>query len=209
MKVQSILFISFVSLSFGCLQAQNVIKLKNSSFEADMPGAGIPITDWINLGSEFETPPDIQPGFFQVNIGPQEGRKYLGLVVRSSNTWEGVGQQLKSSLQKDSAYSFSLWMTRSIVYRSPLKNYQSEVVNFDAPTILKIWGYNTKTKQEELLAESQPVSHSEWTKYEFVLQPGLADYDELDLMAYYAPGAEQKNGNLLIDNCSAIVKISK
>jgi len=57
-----------------------------------------------------------------------------------------------------------------------------------------------------LLAESQPVSHSKWVRFEFLLKPTQGDYNELDLMAYYAPGFEQTNGNLLIDDCSAIVK---
>ncbi|MEO6038550.1 MAG: hypothetical protein ABIQ93_09055, partial [Saprospiraceae bacterium] len=82
-------------------------------------------------------------------------------------------------------------------------------INLNAPTILKIWGYNTITQQEELLAESSAVSHSEWTKYSFILKPAIGDFDELDLMAYYAPGFENKNGNLLIDNCSPIVRVTK
>jgi hypothetical protein len=77
-------------------------------------------------------------------------------------------------------------------------------INYNAPTILKIWGVNTRTNEEELLAESAAISHSMWTRYTFTLQPVKSDYDEIDLMAYYAPGSEGKNGNLLIDNCSAI-----
>jgi len=37
----------------------------------------------------------------------------------------------------------------------------------------------------------------------------LTDFDELDLMAYFAPGFERMNGNLLIDNCSPIVETEK
>jgi hypothetical protein len=79
---------------------------------------------------------------------------------------------------------------------------------YNAPTILKIWGVNSQTQEEELLAESEAVSHSVWTKYTFILKPAVADFDEIDLMAYYAKGFEQKNGNLLIDNCSPITKIT-
>lgn len=43
--------------------------------------------------------------------------------------------------------------------------------------------------------------------YTFTLKPTVSDFDEIDLMAYYAPGSEKKNGNLLIDNCSAIEKL--
>jgi hypothetical protein len=86
---------------------------------------------------------------------------------------------------------------------------RGEPVSFVNPTILKIWGYNTKTGEDELLAESTPPGHSEWIKYEFILQPKKGSYNEIDLMAYYAEGFEQTNGNLLIDHCSDIVKVTK
>lgn len=201
-----LLFLSVVPL--WEMPGQKAIELENPSFEADRPSANKVPSGWVNLGAEDQTPPDIQPGFFQVNIPAQDGENYLGLVVREDNTWEGVGQKLHGYLQKDSTYGFSLWLTRSNSYRSRTAA-STEPVSFSAPTILKIWGYNTQTRQEELLAESLPVSHSKWLRYEFVLQPALADFDELDLMAYYAPGHEKKNGNLLIDNCSAISRIDK
>ena len=190
-------------LPYIALLAQRPIELKNPSFETDPRGHSQTPSGWINLGTSDHTPPDIQPGSFGVNLEPQDGENYLGLVVRASNTWEGVGQELTDFLKKDSAYTFSLWLARSNGYRSPIPG-NNELANFNAPTILKIWGFNTKTKQEELLAESQPVSHSKWVKFEFILKPSLADYDELDLMAYYAFGHEQENGNLLIDQCSSI-----
>lgn len=195
-------------LTLTGLWGQNSIVLKNSSFEHDRPACCKVPTDWINLGESSHTPPDIQPGSFGVDMDAQDGRTYLGLVVRASNTWEGVGQKLYDNLQKDSSYTFSLWMSRSNSYKSPTPLNQ-ELVSFNAPTVLKIWGYNSQTKQEELLAESLPVSHSKWVKYEFVLHPTVADFNELDLMAYYAPGFEKQNGNLLIDNCSAIAPIKK
>ncbi|MDO8368492.1 MAG: hypothetical protein Q7T20_16960 [Saprospiraceae bacterium] len=200
--------------------AQKVLLLDNPSFEHDgSGGAGIVPEGWLNLGAEDQTPPDIQPGFFGVTMSAQHGHTYLGLVVRKTGTWEGVGQKLHGYLKKGSAYSFSLWLTRSNSFKSAVLGDPETVdsnnpikfknQDFNNSTVLKIWGYNTQTRQEELLAESQPVSHSKWVRYEFELKPTLDDFDELDLMAYYAPGAEKKNGNLLIDNCSAIVKIEK
>lgn len=208
MKNKIILTPSLLFLWLNGIWGQKVIQLENPSFEADRPSCCIAPSGWINLGATDQTPPDIQPGFFRVELKAQEGDHYLGMVVRETNTWEGVGQKLNGSMKKDSSYRFSLWLTRSIVYSSPTR-MSTEMTNFTAPTILKIWGYNTKTKQEELLAESQPVGHSKWTRFEFVLNPTVADFDELDLMAYYAPGYENKNGNLMVDNCSAIELIEK
>ncbi len=190
------------------IQAQRPIELKNPSFETNAPEPGKTPAGWINLGAADQTPPDIQPGFFGVKMPAQDANNYLGLVVRESNTWEGVGQVLTDYLKKDSAYTFSVWLSRSNELSSGVVvSDGTDFKAFDAPTILKIWGFNTKTKQEELLGESQPVSHSKWVKYEFVLKPTLTDYDEIDLMAYYAYGHELKNGNLLIDNCSSIIKV--
>lgn len=202
------LILELCLLSLGAIRAQKTIELTNPSFEKDLPGAGIVPAGWIDLGAADQTPPDIQPGSFGVSIPAQEGNNYLGLAVRGNNTWEGVGQRLKAPLQMDSIYRFSLWLTRSNTYRSPTPDHP-EFLNFNAPTILKIWGFNTKTKQEELLAVSQPVSHSKWVQYEFTLRPKIADFDEIDLMSYYAPGHEMEYGNLLLDHCSAIIQVQK
>ncbi len=190
------------------LSKGDTILLVNPSFEEDEPlPAQIPY-GWIDLGLKTESPPDLQPGNFEVNLPAQDGKQYVGLVVRENNTWEGIGQRLGSYLKKDSAYSFSVYLTRSQKYMSSTR-MSKEVINLNAPTILKIWGYNTTTQKEELLGETTAISHSEWVKYSFTLQPKAGDYDELDLLAYYAPGFENKNGNLLIDNCSPIIKVPK
>ena len=191
---------------FCSVQAQKTIRLHNPSFEWDNPQAGLTPGGWMNMGSDAETPPDIQPGWFEVKMEAQDGEKYVGLVVRDNNTWEGIGQKLDGWLKKDSTYTFSLYLSRSINYQSVSRVTGAEV-NYKSPTILKIWGVNTRTLEEELLAESITVSPSVWTRYTFTLKPGTADFDEIDLMAYYAPGMEGKNGNLLIDNCSSIVEV--
>jgi len=214
-----VVLLLLLTFPFGEIWGQKPINLKNPSFEADSPEAGKVPSEWINLGAADQTPPDIQPGSFGVTMPAQHGHTYLGLSVRKTGTWEGVGQRLNGFLKEGSSYSFSIWLTRSNVFKSPVAGdpeahdpnnpMVSKIQDFNNPTILKIWGYNTQTSQDELLAESQPVSHSKWVRYDFVLTPTLADYDELDLMACYAPGFEHTNGNLLIDNCSPIVKIEK
>jgi hypothetical protein len=207
MMKNAVFFISvFLALSLQS-SAQTVFTLRNPSFEEDKPAAGIEPDGWLNMGAPGETPPDIQPGFFDVQLKAQDGKTYLGLATRDNNTWEGVGQWLDGFLQKDSSYTFSLYLARSNSFISISRATQKEA-SYNAPTVLKIWGVNSTTQQEELLAESVPVSHSQWTLYTFTLKPTVADFDEINLMAYYAPGFEQKNGNLLIDNCSAIVKIN-
>ena len=201
--IMTILLILFHLRGFG----QDALALQNPSFEAgERVCCAIP-PGWMDMGADKESPPDIQPGSFNVVMQAQDGKQYLGLVVRDNNTWEGVGQKLDGFLKKDSAYRFSVYLGRSNAYQS-MSRITGKEANFNAPTILKIWGVNSETREEELLAESSAVSHSQWTLFTFTLSPTAADFDEIDLMAYYAPGFEQKNGNLLIDNCSDIEKIS-
>lgn len=190
------------------VQAQQIIRLQNPSFEWDEREPGLTPGGWINMGSDTESPSDIQPGWFGVKLEAQDGDKYVGMVVRDNNTWEGIGQKLNGWLRKDSTYTFSVYLARSNTYQSVSRTTGLEA-NYKSPTILKIWGVNTRTAEEELLAESAAVSHSIWTLYTFTLQPSIADFDEINLMAYYAQGKEGKNGNLLIDNCSAIVEVKE
>lgn len=203
----SLLILILSLLFFEKIIGQESYSLKNPSFEDDKPAAGVVPSDWLNMGAPEETPPDIQPGQFEVTLKPQDGKRYLGLVVRDNNTWEGVGQRLGGFLQKDTAYTFSVWLARSNALWS-ISRATGQEANYNSPTILKIWGVNSETQQEELLAESIPVGHTEWMLYTFTLKPTAADFDEIDLMAYYASGHEQKNGNLLLDNCSVIAKVT-
>jgi len=184
--------LAFTSLrGFG----QDAFVLQNPSFEEGPRVCCTVPPGWMDMGAEQESPPDIQPGSFNVVLKAQDGKQYLGLVVRDNNTWEGVGQKLDGFLKKDSSYRFSLYLSRSNAYQS-LSRVTGKEANYNAPTILKIWGVNHESNQEELLAQSSAVGHSEWTLYTFILKPTVADFDEIDLMAYYGPGYEKTNGNL-------------
>ena len=80
------------------LQAQQTIRLQNPSFEWDEREAGLTPGGWMNMGAENETPSDIQPGWFGVKLEAQDGDKFVGMVVRDNNTWEGIGQKLNGWL---------------------------------------------------------------------------------------------------------------
>lgn len=195
-------------LAFGIQSyAQERFRISNPSFESNQPAQGTTPKGWIDLGFKNMTPVDIQPGTWSVETRAQDGKVYVGMAVRDNMTWEGIGQALDGYLQKDSTYEFSVWLATSRYYYSRTVR-DSTIVNYNAPTILKIWGYNSKTDTQELLAESEPIVSERWTQYEFTLKP-TGNYNEIDLVAYYAPGYLQENGNLLIDNCSDIVKVRK
>jgi hypothetical protein len=109
-------------------------------------------------------------------------------------------------LKKDSAYMFAVWLAQSKHFSSVSRNSNKEQ-NYDGPTVLNIIGYNTKTKQEQLLGQSDVISIRRWQQYTFTLYPTTADFDEIDLVAYYADDTNKSRGHLLLDNCSIIRQI--
>ena len=185
---------------------QTAIALINPSFE-DMPRAGEAPSGWYDCGLPRETPPDVQPGSFGVDLEPYDGDTYLGLVVRDNETWEAVGQKLKEALLKDSVYELSIYLARSELYLSTSKLTGQEA-NYATPVMLQVWGGTGYCQKEELLAVSPLITHTDWKEYVLELKTFEKNkYDYLTLEAYYRkPVAFPYNGNLLLDNCSLTKK---
>lgn len=182
--------------SFG-----QVIELMNPSFEEDNNQCCTTPSGWYNCGPREETPPDIQPGFFGVDLPAADGNNYLCMVVRENNTWESIGQELPAPLQKDSIYLLKMSVARApkVISASRLTGLQ---VNLSTPVKLRIWGGNDYCAREVLLGESLMVSNTNWQELTITLQPA-SDVLHLCLEAYYtAPETFSYNGNILIDNIS-------
>lgn len=182
-----------------------VIRLQNPSFE-DIPRAGVAPAKWENVGPTAETPPDIQPGSFQVTRPAHSGNSYLGLVVRDNDTKEGVAQRLSSPLLKGHCYKFSLWLCRSELYLSHSARSQKPA-NYITPTKLNIYGGNSYFVRAQLLASSEEVTNMEWREFTFEFKPNQ-DYAYLIIEAdFKKPILFPYNGNVLVDNASPIVPI--
>lgn len=187
---------------------QDTIFLKNPSFE-DVTGPAKVLSDWAGCDIVGETPPDIQPGSFSVKQVAQDGGTYLGLVVRDNETSEAVGQQLSMPLKAATSYSFSLYLCRSPIYLSASKATGQEV-NYATPVKLRIWGGNAECDKKELLAESDMVANTDWKQYDFELEPIQFERDFIIIEAYYkTPVLFAYNGNILLDNCSPIVRVKR
>jgi hypothetical protein len=189
-----------------CLYGQEVFRLTNPSFEWDSPGAGRVPYGWANLGVPDESPVDIQPGYFGNDTKAKDGRCYVGMVTRDNGSWEGIAQTLEGWLRKDSAYTFSVWLAVGPRYVS-ISRATGREINFDGPVVLNIVGYNTRTGAEQLLGQTTPVQHTAWKKFEFMLYPTTADFDEIDLIVYYGDEARKTSGHLLVDHCSDIRRV--
>ena len=211
----------FLLLSIGlfssaiCAQYDDVIELRNPSFEG-IPHKGVPsnknigIKGWYDCGElQFrnESPADLHPiRAWEVELGPSEGKTYLGLVVRDNDSWESVSQRLPAPLELGKCYSFSIDMSRSPYYVSHSR-VTERVENYTEPAVLRIWGGNGVCGRQELLAESEVVNNNEWKTFEFEVQPSR-DLNYITLEAFYeVPILFPYNGHILVDNASAFEQI--
>ncbi len=199
-----------------------VIRLANPSFEGEKPAIRAPdrslddsyvsysppatkVPDgWFNAGFEGETPPDIQPGTFGCVQKPIDGESYLGMVTRDNGTWERVGQKLPAPMLKDSLYDFSVCLSVSPEYKSNSRA-SGRLVNYNSPTILRIWGVNAKAQSAELLAESPSITNNQWVRYIFRLLPVRIDAEIILLEVYFFSEEKATNGHILLDNCSNLL----
>lgn len=210
-------------LVVAALPAQD-IELYNSSWE-DIPHAGKTgdkIVGWNDCGNFKETPPDIHQGntwtnlipgqfypetFFDVDQTSSDGKTYLGMVVRENETWESVSQRLSTPMIGGRCYSFSIDLCKSPIYLSRMEHKKDELISFTTPIVLRIFGSNSKCGRSGPLAISDPIKNTDWQTYEFRFEPKEA-YRYIILEAFYkTPAVDLYNGNILLDNASAIKMI--
>ena len=203
------IFFSIILLALFCTfevtaqQKESPIKLQNASFEG-YPKEGTTPPNWMSCGAIRESEPDTQPGFFNVTKAPQNGTSYLGIVVRDNDTRESVSQRLPASMKVDYCYSFSLWLCRSEIYmsKSSITGLQA---NYITPIKLRIYGGNNYCDKAELLAETGEITTLSWLEYKFEFKP-KKDYNYILFEACHkTPSLFPYNGNILVDNASALV----
>ena len=198
---------------FQITKAQEINQiLNNPSFE-DSPRPGITPRGWFDCGRIHfpnETPPDVHPEddyIFGVHQVPMEGETYLGLVVRENDTWESIAQELTTPLDSGHCYSFSLFLSRSDIYKSTVRG-SDQLMNFTNPIKLRLWGGTGYCEKIELLAESDLIENSVWENFTFYLKP-KTKVTYIVLEAFYkTPVLVPPNGNILLDDAS-LIKLPK
>jgi hypothetical protein len=193
-KSLTVFFTCLVLFSLKCLgQDQAVMPLANPSFEE--------VPDWENgWKSCASLPPVIQPGSFKVESPASDGEAYLALVVRDDNTREAVSQKLPVALREGQVYQLSADLMRSEIFFMEATT-KTQMVNYDTPVILRIWGGNNPCEKQELLHTTPLITTTQWLPYTLALEPQEGDYDYLTLEASHKTAALfPYNGNLLIDN---------
>lgn len=184
------------------------ISFANPSFEG-IGGHGRQPRHWFNCGPENESPPDTQPNIsFQVTKKPFEGDTYLGMVTRDNGTWELVGTLLNAPLKQGQCYAFQIALAQSPTYYS-VNRAKNVPANFIAPVRFQVWGGDSECEQDELLAESEVISHNEWRIYTFTIQPQKKDYWHVVFNVYYPDtDVSPTNGNLILDAASPFTTLS-
>lgn len=223
-----VLLVFICCLFFIPTQAQDIIYIQNPSFENKTPQFACPPKGWFDCGSEEASAVDVHgenTNIFGVNKTPSDGNNFLGMVTRSDQTWECVGQKLSTPLSKQKTYQLEIDISKSSKFLShitkpkpkPKKTSRKNVLfsranvdfietHFIDDTVLRIQASNSKTGANEILATSKIIDHEDWKTHRFVFQP-TADYDVIILEAFYPNPNELTNGNILLDNCSNIVEI--
>lgn len=204
--------IAILLFAFEQSFAQDAIQLNNPSFE-DMARPGIPPRGWFDCGRinfPNETPPDVHPEqnnpTFEVSKKAADGDTYLGMVVRENDSWESVAQRLTSPMYPDQCYSFSIHLSRSAIYKSPIRGSDVKI-NFTKPLKLRIWGGTGYCEKRELLAESDLVKNTDWKQFDFKFEPKQRTTYIILEAFFKTPVLSPPNGNLLLDNASSIEPI--
>lgn len=213
--VKSMFIGLFFFLGLSLNGQEEIIEIKNGSFEdvphrGDFLGGGI--ISWYDCGKvDFpnETPPDIHPkDFWENTTPPSDGKTYLGMVARRNETYESVSQRLTTPLRGGSCYSLSIDLCQSPRYVSASRDLNGKMdsgkTNFTKPIVLRLWGGSGYCDQRQLLAESTPISHSDWKTYAFNFKTSK-EFRHITVEAFYkTPVLLPYNGHLLIDNLSDI-----
>jgi hypothetical protein len=169
-------------------------RLLNPSFEGEPRDATIP-RGWYQC--EKGTTPDILPGPWGVYLEAEAGETYLGLITRENGSWESIGQKLSMPLEKDECYYFTVSLAHSDAY-----------MGYDKPVKLRIWGGKSKCERTQLLGESPLIDSPDWEmhSFDFTAQEKMK---YLIIEAYHSDSQFSHQGNILVDNISAILKCGR
>lgn len=131
--------------------------------------------------------------------------RFASLIASADGKTQSMAQQLEGVLKKDSVYSFSLFLAHSQRFAEKIE--KDRLLDYKGALKLRIWSSDMENRKLELLAETPLIANKKWEKYNLTLKPEKQDCTRIMLEAgHKSDNGPYYNGNLLIDNCSAIVK---
>lgn len=194
----------------GIESSDSIIYFKNRSFEKGRHGHSTLPNDWFHCIDE-NSPSDLHhstSAYFELKKNAIDGDQFVGMVVREDKTFENISQFLPLALQKGTTYEmeFSLAQAYKLMSASRVRN---NIVNFNIPVILQVWGGFNYCESNQLLYETTKIDHWEWRNYKakFTVED---NYEVITFEAYYSDDYTiPYNGHLLLDNISPIVRVSE
>jgi hypothetical protein len=128
------------------------------------------------------------------------------MEVASDSTWDCIMQKLSQPIIANKNYKMSFWLAASKNYPHLIDN--KGLITENKPAFLQIWVLNLQDGLSELLYSTSEVTNAQWEKQEIAFSPML-DYDHIQFKPCYAQEGEVYNGNILLDNLSAIEYIGE
>lgn len=189
-KIAILLFLT----SCATLQLAGQITLNNASFEDEPADATVPM-GWFPCAPQ--TTPDILPGFWGVYNEASEGETFLGLITRFDGSYESVGQRFEKKLSDEICYQFTLDLAQSKTY-----------AGYNEPLKIRIWVSNRKCKKEQLIFESEFITHANWKTYKVNFTPEF-NAKFILIEAFHSEEEVTRTGNILIDNITTLLSCKK
>lgn len=172
-----------------------VITLNNPSFEDEPADATTPM-GWFECTDS--TTPDIFPGYWGVYDEASDGDTYVGLIIREDRSYEAIGQRTSGTMSTDKCYRFTIDLAHSNAYSG-----------YDAPARLRVYIGATKCGQDQMVFQSEFISHEEWRTYTIEFTPDEASnyifFEAVDKKGVLMGS----KGNILLDAISSIDICSK
>lgn len=182
--------------------------LRNPSLEDPRPRPAKLPSGWFTCAPVSYSLPDLHPaGVFQVKTKPYHGRSYAGMVVRPDGSGERICQELVQPLDSGACYLFALYAALSPHYLS-FDARTGQPLDYNRPVRIRVLGGTTRCGDETVLGISPSVVSAEWTRVEFLLQPG-ASCDFFCLEATFLhPDSLPYGGHVLVDALSPLLEVS-
>lgn len=219
MKFILIFLTSIVSVNIGnCQKAANesdTIRIQNGSFEVP----SFAESHWIVLGDQRYSAPDIHTPkevIQNVKRQAQHGENFVSMVVRSSDSFEQLGQFLESPLKAGQKYTLSFQAMQAPEF---LAMSSSKKLDSHSKAIhIRIYGLNIEQlidqeinymnkENVEFLFESELIDSNEWTEVKANIKPSRTTNFIVFAVFWETPVLFPYNGHLLLDNISNIVKV--
>jgi gliding motility-associated-like protein len=194
MKLYSLLVLTAILQgSFGVsLNAQQNL-ITNPGFEGPDGIETIP-EDWF-AGCGVMNTPDTQPGWWNVENKPHEGKSYINLLYKDDGTTESVYQKLAEPLPAGSCFLIEIYLAQAC--QDSISGLYPYDLNHPGDLVIRgSESYVCDTGQ--VLAHFEQVSNCHWKKYMAVFQAqSTINYIYLE----FARGASPfQNGSILIDD---------